>query len=304
MTDTKVYNPKDFQAGSVVETSFIHASEDGEARQYQIESLLETPSSSCGFLVQMRKLIFDKDTGVPTLSTDLEEFNPYWISKTIKQGTGGVKWSFNYINPRLYPAGTLVKARNLPGNYGNEELKNKIYTVKSLVNNGVNSYCIITTEPHPSDFIGGNITFNVSYVSEIVKRGDGNMDWLLDDCKSTLYDPWVKQAFFFVPKIKTSHVVYDLEDAVMQSLWGKDLSEIYIDTGKLKAQLRDQSWVRLLEYRQVGSVFVVNKKRLKRWLAQNLNRFKQKKVTAKREYDNMISESYDIYDYDWGGNGE
>ena len=303
MSDTKVYNPKDFQTGSVVEISFNYTPQDGQPRQYQIESLKQTPRSSCDFLVQMRELIVDKETGVTTLSTDLEEFNPYWISKTIKQGTGGVKWSINYLNPGLYPAGTLVRAKNLPGSYGNDELKNKIYVVKGLVVNGVNSYCIVTTEPDPCEQIGGNHSFNISHVSEIVKRGDGKMVWL-HDRKSTPYNPWVKQAFFFLPKIKTSHLVYDLEDAVIQSLWFKDLDEVYIDTGKLKAQLFQQSWVRLSQFRQVGNVFVVNKKRLKRWLAQNLNRFKQKKVIAEREYDEMMSVSYaDIVD-DWGDHGK
>lgn len=47
MSDTKVYNPKDFQTGSIVETSFIPTPEDGQAYQYQIESLKQTPRSSC-----------------------------------------------------------------------------------------------------------------------------------------------------------------------------------------------------------------------------------------------------------------
>lgn len=303
MSNITMYNPKDFTSGSIVEIDRTGCFAGQAAYQFQIESLKRTSKSSCDFLVQMRAILTDKDTGLVTISDTLDEYNPYWISKTIKQGTGGVKWSFNYINPGLYTAGTLVRARNLPGSFGNEELKNKIYTVKGLFRSGAGSYCIVTTESNPCKSIGGNESFNLTWVTEIVKRGQGKTVWL-NDRHTTLPSPYVKQAFFFVPKIKNSHVVYVLEDAVMQSLWFRDQSELYVDLDKLTLQLSGQSWVRRLEYRQVGEVFIVNKKRLKRWLEQNLNRFRSKKALAIAEYDQLMQESFSDSDYDWGDHGE
>ena len=72
---------------------------------------------------------------------------------------------FNYMH---FPVGTHVRGNVFPHD-PSLAFDGKVI---ELVKNGVNSYCIILDTP---DALFGNKTVNITYVSEIVKRGDGDI---------------------------------------------------------------------------------------------------------------------------------
>ncbi len=184
--------------------------------------------------------------------------------------TQRIKW-----RPEHFPAGTLVKA------YIDTSLSidpDVVFEVSELRQNGVDSFIIKTTTPNKSKIIDGMETFNISYVYEIVKRGDG------PSYKSPNHSPWF---IGIVNQVISSHL---------------NGSNHLIDFDRLSADLytRFGIWVRINEYNPIRVRSRRKRKVIKAWLKQNLHRYYQKKSTVLQEEskENQIESERLMDDFD------
>lgn len=74
--------------------------------------------------------------------------------------------------PEHFPPGTQFRCEDL--SYID---KDEVFTTEKVVRNGVNSFVIVTTTPHPEgNFMAGVMkSYNIDHVTQILSRGEGNV---------------------------------------------------------------------------------------------------------------------------------
>lgn len=212
-----------------------------------------------------------------------------------------------------FPVGTLFRVKETVRFSSQGEDKDEIFEVKNIVRNGEQSFVIQTTKPEESsafEGLGMFRSFNIVHVREIVKRGDGPVEVLpsnykfLDEyiesivgCVYTARNTVMKKNPQAVSKNDLCFFRHDLERLVwLYSTISTDSQTFCV--GNINSAFEKSSL-----FREVGAawgpVVVVNKKRFKRWVRQNQNRFLTSVKKAQQESDDEMNkameDSFDRY---------
>lgn len=212
-----------------------------------------------------------------------------------------------------FPVGTLFRVKETVRFSSEGEDKDEVFEVKNIVRNGEQSFVIQTTkleESHVFKGLGMVESFNIVHVREIVKRGDGPVEVLPSNYKflDEYIENIVERAYSAKNKVmqKNPQAVrkndlcfyrHDLEPMVWlystintdsQTFWVGNINNIFEKSSLFKKV--GKSW---------DTVIVVNKKRFKRWVRQNQNRFLTSVSKAQQESDDemykAMEDSFDRY---------
>lgn len=176
------------------------------------------------------------------------------------------------VQTHLYPVGTVVEIY-LDHNPSSPD--NGQWTVTGLARNGVDSYVFRTSVmSEVGNFEKG---FNLSFVTRIVKRGDGpvkiDQRWY-----GVSKDKFASQRemFFHVHNARRKGYLctYSFDECIAMYANKYAPEGAMIDYQKISRALESQTWVRheCSPY-MMGTVKFINKKRFSKWMKQNVNRF-------------------------------
>lgn len=202
-----------------------------------------------------------------------------------------------------FPAGTVFTIDN---DFGKEEF----YKVAKVIRNGYHSYVLETTTPNNScqTFIDMKMmyTFNISHVVTIEKRGTGpliiedeysNGDTeavlkMLEREQNRLKKAILEQGY----KINRNDIYVPFE-CFQRYVWlytGENNLGTSVSGNKVN-DIASQSPFMKRIHCDYGIIFVIKKKKFKKWANQNKNRFYCNVEKAQSEYDEIMNS-----DVSWG----
>jgi len=196
-----------------------------------------------------------------------------------------MKWQ-----PEHFPRGTVVEYCIGSKNFN----ETKTDVVKNIVQNGVDSYCIQTDTW--DERTGINTAFNIDHVTKIVKRGKGGMKYSVTadypvnkSFQSTTFRKAKSkyQCLFGIEMYVTAAVLRHIPEHGKIFDFDKMRECIYSVQNPLGIRRR------VLDENIGIYVHDVSKKKVKRWLKQNINRFLKKKSVAIEEEQGVYHDSLD-----------
>lgn len=208
--------------------------------------------------------------------------------------------SFNYQH---FPEGTVFVIHKYMRPYDSKDeypYPSRTFTAKSIVHNGVGSYCIETTTPN-SEVYGdaiacGFYTINVSHVEKIIKRGDGVVSVSSAQFNGRQYkkhlhhkSPIDRECGNDAGGSKTNYTAFSVLSIINQAVAKLNLStDQELDGDKLNLAFMMQTFVKMkpLYYAKA------NRKRTDRWMKQNINRFLMPIQVAKDIEDDEYQATY------------
>lgn len=214
-------------------------------------------------------------------------------------------WSYQH-----FPEGTVFvvkKYLRLFPNKDNSLEVNRTFTAKSIVHNGLDSYCVETTTPNSDIYeanclIDGYYTVNISHVEKIIKRGDGKVTISSAEFNGRQYSkhsyyktPLVRKHTQWVGGGKTNYISYDPNTLLIHAFAKLDLDVgTEVNNNLLYREFLRQTFVKWkpLVYAKA------NRKRTDRWIKQNINRFLMPIQLAK-DIDNDERQSTYQWDEDY-----
>lgn len=157
--------------------------------------------------------------------------------------------------------------------------EDKEFEVDRIFQNGANSFVLQTTTWN--DTIQRWYSFNISHVQKIIKRGKGEV--LLNNSIPNI-NLWqdYQQA-----KSKTNYAVLNLTPFVLSMIYQHIPIQAYVDLDQAIEALKKQGFVRLNDKDVFYTNYLINKKKFKKWLQKNANRFILP-IKAAVEYENKL----------------
>lgn len=157
--------------------------------------------------------------------------------------------------------------------------EDKEFEVDRIFQNGANSFVLQTTTWN--DTIQRWYSFNISHVQKIIKRGKGEV--LLNNSIPNI-NLWqdYRQA-----KSKTNYAVLNLTPFVLSMIYQYIPVQAYVDLDQAIETLKKQGFVRLNDKDVFYTNYLINKKKFKKWLQKNANRFILP-IKAAVEYENEL----------------
>lgn len=207
-------------------------------------------------------------------------------------------------NVQFFPIGAFFTRSRIVTFVKAEDIPPEVYCVKDIVRNGEDSYVIRTTTPSKIPILSDQQeSFNIGWVEKILERGDvfainkekgmftsnKHVAKYVDDMRE-IYPQYHKKGHW---------LCYSIEDIIHALLRDVRVSEhAVVAAHSLGWLLRDQSFVKCINiYGYYGStIYVVNKKRAKRFVQQNQNKFLRSAHKTQLESDRVMYE--DNFDYD------
>lgn len=204
---------------------------------------------------------------------------------------------FNYHH---FPEGTTFVINKYLRPYdgkGNYSEANRTFTAKSVVLNGVGSYCVETTTPNrdiygDDSIIPGYYTINISHVEKIIKRGggvvyNGRHYEKHNYHKSSLDRIYGNDA----GGNKTNYTAFSVFSIIIHAVAKLNISTDHeLDGDKLSQAFMKQTFVKIKPHHAKA-----NRKRTDRWIKQNINRFLMPVQLANDIYNDELEA---IYEYD------
>lgn len=181
--------------------------------------------------------------------------------------------------PAYFPQGTEVEVCLFE--------KTVRFVVDHIVCNGYQSYVLVAKEDEP-EFEGHKIFYNTSHVKRIIKRGAGPVTY--ENNRKTDSNDFYKYCNFAVAgKGPGKYVVYSIRDliyhVILTTIDPVSYQDMWLNWDALCAAFSSQSFIKYKKGDSFSPRYV-DKKRAKRWIKQNLNRFLlSKKENQKREED-------------------
>jgi hypothetical protein len=233
------------------------------------------------------------------ISESQEEFDavPRCIEHPVAQ------WRCDRFVPEHFPKGTLITVSRVIGLHSHDHLHPTVYTVDHVVQNGPNSFCVKTTTPESKfwkkEFADKDATygFNISHVDKILMRGDGELKIVgrhnRDKQDVSFYDESHR-----CPQIarKNHWLSWNLR-SIVNSLVGQPTQRgSYYDTSLIASELRMRPFVKEVPAQYMG-LLLINKKRAKRFISQNKNRFLVSAISVQKEEDDYRYSNH-IEDHD------
>jgi hypothetical protein len=143
--------------------------------------------------------------------------------------------------------------------------EDKEFEVDRIFQNGANSFVLQTTTWN--DTIQRWYSFNISHVERIIKRGQSEV--LLSNTIPNI-NLWqdCRQA-----KSKTDYAVLNLTPFILSMIYQHIPAQSYVDLDQAVEALKKQGFVRLNDEDRFYINYLINKKKFKKWLQKNANRF-------------------------------
>lgn len=224
-------------------------------------------------------------------------------SGIIVQGTGPLIQKPTGFCYNHFPKGTLFTLDYSCFSDSNAVRKHKVFEVVDVTMNGPGSFIVTTTTPSSEIYTsfgdsGIGFSVNIDLVNKIVKRGTGKVVFGKRHIRpiSFIRSPYTVSMTAATGKCKTNYVGFDEYDIVNQSVFKLSLPiSCQIDGVRLIQALKKQYFVK-----RNGHVCTANRKRLDRWIKQNINRFMMTIVDAvdrdNAEYSKMCQDDYNDFD--------
>lgn len=204
----------------------------------------------------------------------------------------------------FFPVGTFFTRSHILLAFKVEDISPEVYCVKDVVRNGIDSYVIRSTVPSKLAWLSEeNESFNISWAERILERGEklciiNSIDTFFRSDYCANQNALLKQLFPLHAK-KGYWLCQDPEAVVQKLLRSICASEhVVFDSIVMRHHLVRQSFVKRLEVSSwYGSNFYqVNKKRAKRYIQQNQNRFLSSAWRAQAEFDEVRNRVDDFYE--------
>lgn len=203
-----------------------------------------------------------------------------------------------------FPVGTIFVLNDDMVNHTTSKAPGEEFEVTKVVRNGPNSYVVETTKKmNPEAFGDMNQSYNISHVKAIIKRGDGPMvfeehEFDPRDFKF-LEEKHILENYYNIKTKKTHFVHWSPQDIVMFCIRDRNTNGGGIfDMEKCMKALSKQTFITLFDHAKYGIGAVsVDKKRLKRFMQQNYNRFLVKVKEAQKQQDEIDYKFYGDDDY-------
>ncbi len=157
--------------------------------------------------------------------------------------------------------------------------EDKEFEVNRIFQNGANSFVLQTTTWN--DVIQQWYSFNISHVQRIVKRGHGEV--LLNNSSPDI-NLWQD---YRQTKSKTDYAVLNLTPFIQSMIYQHIPIQAYVDLDHAIEALKKQGFVRLNDKDVFYTNYLINKKKFKKWLQKNANRFILP-IKAAVEYENEL----------------
>lgn len=209
-----------------------------------------------------------------------------------------------------FPVGTLFRLKETVCFALIGEDLDEVFEVKDIVRNGEQSFCIRTTTADESfAFKGSDMlkSYNIVHVREIVKRGDGDIvirqqyhdhiDQMIEHTFDSL-DCFRRAALNAASiKIKKTDICFTdgYEISTLAWLYSQldDSCMTMCDRKVLQLFYKSALSYKRVQVRGYGNIYIVNKKRFKKWVMQNRNRFLTSVSKAQKESDDAMNEALD-----------
>ena len=157
--------------------------------------------------------------------------------------------------------------------------EDKEFEVDRIFQNGANSFVLQTTTWN--DTIQHWYSFNISHVQKIIKRGRGKV--LLNNSIPNV-NLWQD---YRQTKSKTNYAVLNLTPFVLSMIYQYIPVQACVDLDHAIEALKKQGFVRLNDKDCFYTNYLINKKKFKKWLQKNANRFILS-IEAAVEYENEL----------------
>lgn len=205
------------------------------------------------------------------------------------------------FGPGHFPAGTQFKV-NL---FHNRAYDDVVWVAKKVILNGPLSY-VVETETF-DEFTSTNKAFHISHVTQIIKRGDGKLE-VVDHSEfneSGDFFEYAKDASIAmnIDVCLKTHYLTVLDGVSYTNLVSHKVKDMVpigtsVDMNRLTDALFDQTFVKTKSFvmcKELSwsrSYYIAPKKRVDRWLKQNINRYLIKVKVAQDEYDDAMNAAY------------
>ena len=176
-----------------------------------------------------------------------------------------------------FPKGTIFLLKPEFRHQFNGE--DKEFEVNRIFQNGANSFVLQTTTWN--DVIQQWYSFNISHVQRIIKRGQGEI--LLSNSIPNI-NLWQDDRQV---KSKTDYAVLNLTPFILSLIYRYVPITAYIDLDQAVESLKEQGFVKTISNDSWYSHYLVNKKKVKKWLRQNANRLILS-IKAAEKYENEL----------------
>lgn len=176
-----------------------------------------------------------------------------------------------------FPKGTIFLLKPEFRHQFNGE--DKEFEVNRIFQNGANSFVLETTTWN--DVIQQWYSYNIDHVQRIVKRGHGEV--LLNNSSPDI-NLWQD---YRQTKSKTDYAVLNLSPFIQSMIYQHIPTQAYVDLDRATEALKKQGFVRLNDKDVFYTNYLINKKKFKKWLQKNANRFILP-IKAAVEYENEL----------------
>lgn len=188
-----------------------------------------------------------------------------------------------------FPVGTIVELGDIIRPYTKAS---PIQTVKSLVQNGPNSFLLIMEEYNEA--MKMNYMFNIDHVAKIIKRGTGQP--FIDDCNTGKRTTYSNNVCFNtkVSKSKGQYLFYGYIELPTQYLALEYVPKVScIDMRALMDYCVKYAGFKVVPDSFWGNIFIINKKKLRKFIRRNVNRFLLSPCKVQHELDMIDAEMYE-----------
>lgn len=197
------------------------------------------------------------------------------------------------FGPQNFPVGTKFLLHEDSTRYARDLPPSGVFTATGIVQNGVNSYVVKTgrfTMKGSPDVEEG---FNIEHIKEIVDRGHGpvkiDYGWYGLNTKKLAVE--VERMEFTKNRRKGFYATGSIQTVLAYELSKLTGPEGMLISSSMFNEFKTQSWAKL-ERQEFYAVWHVNKKRLRKWLKANVNRFKKTRKSAFKEEQKLYEEDY------------
>lgn len=275
---------KKFDVGAYKEFCKVIFAQHGEAT---------SKSRACQLILEYISRMYD---GIQFVSSE-EQIIPDFYNR---EPEAEEKKKINWL-PEHFLKGTQVTVSPVIASFHSTEIHPSVFTIQGIHQNGPNSFVLKTTVPENIEAFGEGETysFNISHVENIVTQGKGIIK--IDSWRYFTRDSILQFADASKSNSKYAKKGHWLtyEDAhlivcVMVGMPSIPRGAV-LDTVGLMRLLLGQPFVQKIQLGEGSWTFVlysINKKRAKRFIKQNLNRFLS---SARKEQERQDKEMDDYY---------
>lgn len=236
--------------------------------------------------------------GIQFVSSEDEIIPNFYIPDLLTMVTE--KKQINWL-PEHFLKGTQVTVSPVIAGFHSTKIHPSVFTIQGIRQNGPNSFVLKTTVPENIEAFGEGETysFNISHVENIVTQGKGIIkidSWRYFTRDSILQFADASKGNSKYAK-KGHWLTYEDTHQIVRVMVGMPSIPrgAVLDTVGLMRLLLEQSFVKKIQAGESSWVFVlysINKKRAKRFIKQNLNRFLS---SARKEQERQDKEMDDYY---------